>query len=361
VKPIEESETDRPRESGESDREEGSTGSDHGLDSGSSAEAESAEERADSRKPRKRGFFLTAVVVFFRLVVTLALLVSSFLAGIAGGVVWHFVEQVSVFEPRMVQHLEMGALVIDARGQPIGRAGGADRWLVDYESLPPHFLEALVAAEDQRFFEHRGFDPLGMARATVVNYRAGEIREGASTLTQQLARNAFGLEGRSIYRKVLEIFLAVKLELHYSKEEIVEHYLNRVYWGSGADGLGAAALIYFAKPPSGLTVGESALLSGIIRSPSTLSPFVDRSAALDRRDAILRRMHHQGYLDAGELERELAEDLDFADSPAETMARQQRKHLLLRAAKESRDLVAFLASRRRSAVRPRRPLCRPRC
>src|SRR5690606_34640567 len=135
------------------------------------------------------------------------------------------------------------------------------------EEIPTHFIDALVAAEDQRFYSHYGFDLMGLARAALANYRAEKIRQGGSTLTQQLARAVYELKGKEVDRKLREIALAVRIEQRYTKDEILVHYLNQIYFGSGFYGIGSAARGYFGKKVSELTVGESALLCGVIPAP----------------------------------------------------------------------------------------------
>ena len=170
-----------------------------------------------------------------------------------------------------------------------------DRIPLTLPDAPQHLVEAILAIEDQRFFEHDGLDTRRVVGATIANVRARHIVQGASTITQQLAKNLFLSPRRSVTRKLREIAMARTLELRYSKDEILEAYLNEVYLGQdGAlaiHGVGRAAQFFFGKDVSRLTVGESALLAGIIRGPSLYSPFRNPDAARERRNLVLKRMH----------------------------------------------------------------------
>jgi penicillin-binding protein 1A len=161
---------------------------------------------------------------------------------------------------------------------------------VDLDQLPPYVPAAFVAIEDKRFYHHFGFDPIGIARTVVVNLRAGHTVQGASTITQQLARNLFLTPDRTIRRKVQELILAVWLETKFSKKQILSLYLNRVYFGEGAYGIEAASQRYFNKPAAQLTVGEAALLAGLMKGPSRYSPLSATDRAERRATIVLDSM-----------------------------------------------------------------------
>src|SRR5688572_6459025 len=180
--------------------------------------------------------------------------------------------------------------VYDANGELYSYLRGENRLVVPLRSVSKHFINALLAREDARFWEHQGIDFRGIMRAAVTNFRTGETRQGASTITQQLARNALELRGKNLDRKALEAVLAQRIEKNYRKEEILELYVNRIYFGSGFYGIETAARGYFAKPAAELTLGESALLAGLIRSPTKLSPIKDLEAAQTERNVVLDRM-----------------------------------------------------------------------
>ncbi|SFJ70306.1 penicillin-binding protein 2A [Paenibacillus sp. UNC496MF] len=169
---------------------------------------------------------------------------------------------------------------------------------VDYADLPKQLIDAVVAVEDKRFFDHGGTDVWGIGRALAVNLTSGKTVQGGSTITQQLAKNVFLSQERTWTRKWKEVLLAQKIEEHYDKQQIMDMYLNQIYFGEGAWGIKRAADVYFGKPVKELTLSESALLAGIIRAPSALTPFKHPEAAKERRDTALRLMKDQGKIDA---------------------------------------------------------------
>ena len=254
-------------------------------------EDSSADEPNSKKKPRGCFFRLFQ---FFCILFLLGLIGSGIFLYVIGK---KYLDKAAPHNIADVAKLETGALVLDANKKRIGRAGAVDRIPIKYDDLPDHFVHALIAAEDHRYMSHPGFDLPGMVRAVIVNYRANKVREGASTLTQQLARNVFELQEKSIDRKLTEIALAWKIEQAYSKEEILEHYLNRIYFGSGFHGVGAAAMGFFGKPVSELNVSESALICGVIRSPSRFSPLANLKAAEENRDRTLQRMRELEFID----------------------------------------------------------------
>jgi penicillin-binding protein 1B len=184
---------------------------------------------------------------------------------------------------------------------PIGGiypAGNEDRVLVRLSEVPPHFVKALIAVEDRKFFTHHGFDVRGLARAALSLF-SGKL-QGGSTLTQQLVKNFFLTPERTLSRKGTELVMAVLLEAHYSKEEILETYLNEIYLGQDRDraihGIGLAAQFYFNKEVRHLTIAESALLVGIIKGPTHYDPHRHPSRALERRNLVLREAKEEGSL-----------------------------------------------------------------
>jgi penicillin-binding protein 1A len=179
---------------------------------------------------------------------------------------------------------------LDRSGALIAVRGSQYAPPVDVDQLPPYVPSAFIAIEDRRFYHHPGFDPIGMARAMVRNARAGRLVQGGSTITQQLAKNLFLTPERNIRRKVQEIILAVWLEHKFSKKEILGLYLNRVYFGAGAYGIEAASQRYFDKSARQLTVGEAALLAGLLKGPSRYSPLSERERAAKRATVVLDEM-----------------------------------------------------------------------
>lgn len=208
-----------------------------------------------------------------------------------------------------VGRIPESSLVIDRNGEIYTRLTGENRRTVPLSAVSPYFVRALIAREDSRFFDHFGVDPIGILRAGLRNLTAGGVRQGGSTLTQQLARNSFPLGGQTVHRKVLEAALALRMETVFSKEEILTHYVNRIYFGSGLFGIETASQAYFGKPAAELDLSESALLAGIIRSPNRLSPFRDPEGALRQRDLVLSQMENLGLVTAAEAEGAAAEPL----------------------------------------------------
>ena len=168
---------------------------------------------------------------------------------------------------------------------------------VEVADLPPFLPRAVVAIEDRRFYEHFGVDLEGLARAFFVNLSAGEVRQGGSTLTQQLAKNLFLTPERTLGRKIREVLLALWLEYKFSKDEILSLYLNRVYFGAGTYGVDAAARRYFGKPATEVTLWESALLAGLLRAPSRLAPTHNPDRAAERARLVLALMVDTGAID----------------------------------------------------------------
>jgi len=164
------------------------------------------------------------------------------------------------------------------------------------QDVPLIMQQAIIAVEDNRFYSHSGVDIEGILRATLVNIQTGQLQEGGSTITQQLVKNLFLTQERTWGRKVEEVVLAIDMEQRYSKEEILEIYLNTIYFGSGAKGITSAAKIYFGKTPASLNLAESAMLAGLPNAPSAFSPYVDFAAAKQRQAVVLAAMVRHGYI-----------------------------------------------------------------
>jgi membrane peptidoglycan carboxypeptidase len=219
--------------------------------------------------------------------------------------------------------------VTDSRGTPIAYVFAQDRELVTADRVAPAMIAALVAVEDRRFFEHDGVDWPATARALLANTAAGDIEQGASTLTQQYVKNytlyvladteAEQLEAveQTPARKLREVQIAMQLEQQLTKDEILTRYLNTVYWGNGAYGVAAAARTYFGVTPAELTIPQAALLAGMVRSTSGFDPVRHPEAARERRDLVLRLMHEQGMIDDTQARAALASPLGVV-SPLQT-------------------------------------------
>ena len=176
------------------------------------------------------------------------------------------------------------------------RARTAQPDYVKLQDIPESLQQAVIAVEDRKFYNHWGFDMEGIFRAALVNLQYGEVKEGASTITQQLVKNLFLSQEQTMGRKAEEFILAMDMELNYSKEEILELYLNSIYFGSGYYGIGQAAEGYFGKEPAMLALPEAAMLAGIPNAPSLYSPYVDFMLAKKRQFVVLNAMVAAGFL-----------------------------------------------------------------
>ena len=198
------------------------------------------------------------------------------------------------------------SVIYDKDGHFYSRLAGENRVVVPFDRVSNDFINALLAREDTRFYRHKGVDPIGIARAVARNFIAGGLREGASTITQQLARNSFPLGGKNFLRKMIEAALAYRIETELTKEEILEAYVNRIYFGSGYYGVETASQAYFGKPAARLTLPEAALLAGLIRSPNRYSPFNDLERSRKERDNVLGRMLKVGLITESEFQTAVA-------------------------------------------------------
>ena len=198
---------------------------------------------------------------------------------------------------RALEPLPNPAVVLLTKdGQAFARRGAYKEAPVTIAELPPHVPKAFLAIEDRRFYRHWGLDLRGMARAGLANLRAGHVVQGGSTITQQLAKTSFLTPDRSLRRKLQEAFIALYLELRLSKDEILARYLSSVYFGEGVYGLGAASRHYFNRPPEELTAGQAAVLAGVVKAPSALSPIAHPRAAAARANLVLASMVETGAL-----------------------------------------------------------------
>lgn len=197
--------------------------------------------------------------------------------------------------------------IVSADGKLIGQFGAERRSLLRYDDIPPNVIHAFLAAEDDRFFEHPGVDWQGLVRASFVLALSGQKSQGGSTITMQLARNVFLSNERTFTRKFKEILLALRIEHELSKKEILELYLNKIFLGERAYGVGAASLVYFGKDIHELTLGEAATIAGLPKAPSRDNPIANPQRAHARRDYVLARMHGLGYISDAEYQAARAE------------------------------------------------------
>ncbi|MEM9687980.1 MAG: penicillin-binding protein 1A [Pseudomonadota bacterium] len=232
-------------------------------------------------------------------IVGLCLGLIGFVAGLAGIIGAYFYASPSLPKAETIRDipLQIPLRVFSRDGRLISEIGSRKRVLVDYDDVPDHVVQAFVAAEDRRFFEHSGIDPIGIGRALFLLVRSGEIAGGGSTLTQQLARDYFLTREQTLVRKLNEAFLAWKIEQEFSKEQIMALFLNKMFFGQRAYGVAAAAQVYFNKPLSALTVAEAATLAGVLPAPSRYNPVRSPRDATRRRNYVLGRMLSLDYID----------------------------------------------------------------
>jgi len=229
------------------------------------------------------------------------LLVSLLKIGIVTALLWSIVGAAyygwaHLFEIREIHEMDERSVIYDHEGKYYSRLAGENRVAVPFDKVSNDFYNALISREDTRFYKHHGIDPIGIARAVVRNLFLGGFREGASTITQQLARNSFPLGGKNLHRKLIEAALAFRIETELTKEEILAAYVNRIYFGSGTYGIEAASQTYFGKPASKLNLPESATLAGLIRSPNRFSPLNNPEGSLRERNTVLGRMRDLGLI-----------------------------------------------------------------
>jgi penicillin-binding protein 1A len=258
-------------------------------------------------KRRKRKFFKLKGLVYLMLFGLMFAVVAYF---VFETMTKPYKEQAATYDLTKIDDVEVVSLILDRKGREIGRIFVENRDKIGIKDVPLNFINALVAGEDQRFFEHDGVDRVGVVRAAWLNWRAGRQTQGASTLTQQLARNAFHLKEEAderdqtgLERKAVEAFLALRIEKAYGKREILEFYLNRIPFGSGYYGLRSASLGYFGKEPRDLSVSECASLVGCIKNPARISPLNDLEENKKARNQVLRRLAAEDFITFEESER----------------------------------------------------------
>src|SRR2546423_6880314 len=226
---------------------------------------------------------------------------------------WYLVNVVSaeaaVFDLSKLEQMESASVIVDRNDKIFGQIYVENRETVPYEQLPRDLINAVVAVEDNKFYQHGGYDLSGIVRAALKNFTAGHVRQGASSITQQLARNSFALKERTFRRKLLEILLSKRIEERFGKQKIMELYLNRIYFGGGLYGAEAASRGYFGKPAKDMTLAECAALAGLIKSPNRLSPWSDKNASVEARNLALARMRDLGFISRERCETAQAEEI----------------------------------------------------
>jgi membrane carboxypeptidase/penicillin-binding protein len=233
---------------------------------------------------------------WFYVPVAILAVAALFVTVFFSSVVFDLKAQANGFDLNKLEQMESASVILDRNGKIFGQIYVENRETVPYEKLAPDLINGVIAVEDAKFYEHHGYDLLGIIRAALKNLTAGHVRQGGSTITQQLARNSFALKERTYRRKLLEIFLAKRIEDNFSKQKILELYLNRIYFGGGMYGAEAAARGYFGKSARDMTLAECATLAGLIKSPNRLSPWSERTNSRETRDFALDRMRDNGFI-----------------------------------------------------------------
>lgn len=295
--------------------------------------AETRRRNHDSRKEsdvrvggRWRRFLLRLFIVWF---------VFMMFCGVAAYVGFNvftakYQKWAAEFNLEDINNLDHPCIIYDRNGQEIGRIFDENRSYVTYDKISRSMIDALVAQEDKTFWSHKGYDPIGIIRAMRAAFIAGGANQGASTITQQLARNAYDLERRTIARggsryerKIVEIFLAMRIEEKYDKRQIMEFYLNRIYFGRGYYGIRAASLGYFGKEPADLTVRESASIAALIKNPENYNPIRNFDLNYKWRNDVIDRMQRLDYLTLEEAARLKEQPMVLNPKPL----RRQTSHL----------------------------------
>ncbi len=261
--------------------------------------------KIDARKwlPGKRFFKYALIILAFAAMVSVGSLAGFFLAYQSG---LPRVQAIEDYHPSLITE------ILADDGSVIGQFALERRILIRYDNISKTLMNALLATEDPRFFTHWGVDPIGITRAFIKNIRAGHVVEGASTITQQLAKMLFLTPQQTYRRKIEEGMLALQIEKNYTKEQILTLYCNQIYLGHGVYGVEAAAEFYFGKHTNELTVPEAAMITGIAASPTNFSPLSNPKRALERRNHVLWRMREEGYITAQEYKKDQCEPIALA-------------------------------------------------
>src|SRR6516162_6100658 len=246
--------------------------------------------------PRRRG----AGGGILRGLARVAVLLLLWAAIIGGGVLGYFALTLPDTSDLTRAERRPSVTILAADGSLLTTFGDLFGQPLTLQEMSPYLPKAVIATEDRRFYSHFGVDPIGLLRAAVANLTAGHVVEGGSTITQQLARNLFLTPARNLARKVRETLLALWLEHRFTKNEILEIYLNRVYLGAGTYGVDAAAQRYFGKSARRLDLWESAVIAGLLKAPTRFNPIRDRAMAAARTGRVLASMVEAGFITATE-------------------------------------------------------------
>ncbi len=284
------------------------------------AEDEQAGEQEEEEQVTVTQRIITWLWFLFKVGFALTVILVVVVTGAIVGIVKGFSEQIPIVSDRSYRP-NLTSQVFDCKGRLLAKLHAEENRtrILAANEIPKLMRQAVVAIEDERFYQHYGIDVVGIARAMVKNFQAGKIVQGASTLTQQLVKNAFLSSEKSFKRKAIEAMMAFQLERKYSKEEILTLYLNEIYFGHGAYGLDAAAQIYFNKKADELNLLECATLAGIPKSPVAFSPFKNPEGNRQRRDLVLSKMVELGFISPADYENAKKDTLKLATERTEIM------------------------------------------
>ena len=291
--------------------------------------------RSEAGKPYRHPLWLRLLRGTLNVLVVIAIVVVALLGYLA-----YTLPLSDEFERRQLQ---FSTTLVAANGEIFAMRGQFHGEILDLKQIPRYLPEAVVSIEDRRFYSHFGIDPIGMIRATFVNMLAGGVRQGGSTITQQLAKLMFLSSERTFKRKIQEAMIAVWLEHRLSKDEILVRYLNKVYLGAGAFGIDGAAQRYFNKSARELTLAESAMLAGLIRSPSHLAPTRNLEAARERARLVLKTMVENGYITQATAETADVDKVVLAVNP-DTEVTEGSRYFADWIAANTRDLLGPLSA-----------------
>ena len=260
-----------------------------------------------NKKSRSRPLQSLARFLFY------AILGAVLLGGVGSYALYRYIEpQLPDIDSLLDVRYQIPMSVYSRDGKLIGQFGEKKRSPMNIAEIPRATIQAFLAAEDDRFFEHPGVDYQGLLRAVFEFVRTGEKRQGGSTITMQVARNFFLSSEKTFFRKVTEIMLAMKIESKLPKEQILELYLNKIYFGHHAYGIDAAAQVYYGKHVPELTLGETAMIAGLPKAPSSFNPVANPERAQARRDYVLRRMLKLQFIDEGQYNAAIAEPVNVS-------------------------------------------------
>jgi membrane peptidoglycan carboxypeptidase len=285
-------------------------------------------------------FVHTALAGRPRTLIAIVAILAMLVFAVGGWAAWFSYELTAGLPDRSalktIGDMAQATTILDAADQPAFTLFKEQRLEVPIERMSPILIKAVVAVEDQRFYEHSGVDGIRMAAAALKNLEQGRRAEGGSTITQQLARQSFLTRDKYYKRKLQEVILAAYIEKMYDKNEILEMYLNKVYFGGGLYGVEAAGRGYFGKSCQNLTLDEAALLAGLIQSPSSYAPSVNMDRAIARRNVVLAAMVSSGAVDQAAADRakampvKLVNGLEIQEASGQYFKEQVRRELVER-------------------------------